>query len=217
MKILFAVFVSLIPLLAQAGTYIVLAGQNGVPVAASIDMPAEYVGIAVNIRSSAKNANIRLNEVAQIREKLIKAVQGKGNLEIQWVKTSFTANEGHSFNFSSSYGSESASQMFILGKIGGVSSIETVAKEIISVVAGVKPDGDASITTGNSLLAVADPERHRGKLLGLVREQIDQTTHSLGSIIEAEVSGLEAPVAVVQKNDREVTLFVPYRIMVHRK
>lgn len=216
MKLILAALFGLIPLMAQASTSIIMAGQGGIPVSATLEIPAEYVGVSVNIRSGATNAMERLEDVARTREKLIDALKKKEHLEIQWVKSTFSADEGSSFSVSSSYRSESNSQLFILGKINE-SSADSVAREIISVLSTVKVEGDAGISTGNSSLGIVNPEQYRTRLLGLIKEQLEQLKTSLGSVAEAEVSGLEAPVTVIQKNDREVALFLPYRIKVLRK
>ncbi len=211
MKYLAAIALSVLPLSALAGSYIVIAGQGNVPVSVTLDMPAEYVGLSVYIRSSAKDASKRVNEVSETRSKLTKAVAANPKLEVQWVKSSFSAQEGSSYKLSS-YDASSQSQLFILGKLGDSSSIDSVTKEIIATVNAVQVTGDASISTGTSSLGVLDPERFRSKLLGLIKEDVNQTKTALGGAPGIEIAGIEAPVAVVQKNDRDVTLFLPYRL-----
>jgi hypothetical protein len=211
MKYLAAIALSVLPLSALAGSYIVIAGQGNVPVSVTLDMPAEYVGLSVYIRSSAKDAAKRVNEVSETRSKLTKAVAANPKIEVQWVKSSFSAQEGSSYKLSS-YDASSQSQLFILGKLGDSSSIDSVTKEIIATVNAVQVTGDASISTGTSSLGVLDPERFRSKLLGLIKEDVNQTKTALGGASGIEIAGIEAPVAVVQKNDRDVTPFLPYRL-----
>ena len=216
MKYFATVLIALLPASSFAGTYIVIAGQGGVPVVAALDMPAEYVGVSVSIRSGAKDAARRVDEVSETRSRLTKLVSANSKLEVQWVRSSFSAQQGSSFKLSSSYDASSQSQLFIVGKLGDSLSIDAVTKEIITTINSVQVTGDASISTGTSSLGVMDAERFRGKLLGLIKEEIDRTKNSLGGASGIEISGVQGPVAVVQKNDREVTLFIPYHLMLKK-
>jgi hypothetical protein len=45
-----------------------------------------------------------------------------------------------------------------------------------------------------------------------VKIEIDATKIALGSNYKVTISGLESPVIVRQKNDKQVTLFIDYRI-----
>jgi len=213
MRYLAALAVCLSPLLAEAGSYIVIASGDTVPVPAVLDVPAEYVGVSVYIRSAAKDAAKRIDEVNETRVRLNRAVSANPNLQIQWARSSYSAAEG-SDKFSSYSGADSQSQMFVLGKLGSA-GIDAVTKQIISAIKTVEAVGDASITTGDTRLGVTDPERFRKKLLGLIKDNAGEARTALGGS-SLEISGVGSPVQVVQKNDKEVSLFINYRVTVKK-
>ena len=212
MRYLVVVGLILSPLLAEAASYIAIAGEGRTPVSPVMEMPAEYVGVSVFIRSDAKDAAKRIDEVNETRASLNKAVAANPNLQLQWTRSSYSAEDG-SYKLSS-YGADARSQLFVLGKLGP-GSIDTVTKQIIAAIKAVEPEGDANIRTGDTSLGVTDPERFRKTLLDMVKASITDTKAALGGS-SVEVSGLESPVQVVQKNDREITLFLNYRLTVKK-
>jgi hypothetical protein len=196
---------------ALAGvSYVVIAGKGRTPVSVSLDVPADYVAVSVYIRGTAKDPVARIEEVQNAKAKLFQAVSRNKLLEVQWVKSSFSTEEGSSFKIGSRYDADAESQLYVLGKVGGAHDVDEVTKEIIRAVSSVRA-GDTKISTGNTALGIAKPEQHRSKLMALIQEELKRQRAAFGAVQAVEITGLEAPVIVTQKNDREVTLFLPYQ------
>jgi len=204
---------------AGSGSYIVIVGRGTPSVSVTQQMSADYVGIPVTIRGSAKDAAKRLDDIVRARSMLEDAVKKSGTLEVQWVNSSFSAEAGSSFSklSSSSYGADSQSRLFILGKVSEPCGTLQVVRKIIAVIAGVPPIDDVGISTGESSLGIVDPEQYRGKLITLINEEAARLKSGFRGVAQIEVSGLEAPIAVVQKNDCEASLFLPYRLSLTKK
>jgi hypothetical protein len=49
-------------------------------------------------------------------------------------------------------------------------------------------------------------------LLALIKNDIELTRAAMGNPKDFEVSGLEGPVVVIQRDDRNVIAYVPYRL-----
>ncbi len=76
----------------------------------------------------------------------------------------------------------------------------------------IKPPRSVSYNLSNINLAVQDPQQYRAQLLGVISEEIKLTKKALSGGYKAVISGLENPVTVRQKNERQVVLFIDYKL-----
>lgn len=232
MRIPFVCILALFPIAAVSASDFVVAAQGGVPVARKMEMRADYVGVNVTISSGSKNAANRIDDITKTKENLLAALERHGNLEVRvgWVRryaaiadTSFSLSApfgsalSSSGSYSGNYRLESQPEILVLGKMAQSVNRTQLENEIASVIASVKPEGDAVVSTGASSLVIDNPEQYRARLVTLISEDIVQLRRSLGGAGEAEIAGLESPVVAVQATDSDVFLYIPYRLKLVQK
>ena len=211
---LISVILLFISVNAYAGlSAIVIAyGTGDVPVNSSIDIDAEYVAMSVSLSSDAKYASERAKLISQLQSAVSEAASTNSNIDFKQGVISLSPREKSSFSLSKSYGRSSGSSFYILSKLGNEKGVYAATQEIYSFISRIKKPDDTSLSLGNTSLAISSPEKYRNKLLEQVKTEINTTKSILGSAYKSTVSGLENPVVVKQKNDKQVTLFLDYRI-----
>lgn len=197
----------------SSGSVLVIAyGSGDIPVHSSIDVDAEYVAVSISLSSDAKYPSDRIKRIRQLQSEIEAASLKNQNLEFQQGTVSLSPRENSSFSISKSYASNSGSNFYLLAKLGGGVEVYDATEEIYSFVASIKKPDDTEISVGNTSLAISSPDKFREQLLKLVKQEVETTKSVLGPEYKASISGLENPVLVRQKNDKQVTLYVDYSI-----
>lgn len=195
------------------GSFIVIAyGTGKTPVSSSIDVDAEYVAMSIALSSDAKYPSERAKLISKLQSTISGAAATNANIEFQQGAISLSPSEKSSFSISKSYGRSSGSSFYILAKFDRSKGIYTATQEIYSFIGGINKPEDTSLRLGNTTLAISSPKKYRSQLLSLIKEEIKNTKSVLGEGYKVSISGLENPVIVRQKNDKQVTLFIDYGI-----
>ena len=197
---------------AGLSAVVVAYGPGDVPVNSSIDIDAEYVAMAVSLTSDAKYPSERAKLISKLQSSISAAASKNANIEFRQGVISLSPKEKSSFSLSKSYGRSSGSRFYILSKLGDGKEIYAATQDIYTFIGNIENPEDTSTSIGNTSLAINSPHNYRGKLLGKVKAEIKATKEALGSNYKVSISGLENPVIVRQKNDKQVTLFIDYRI-----
>lgn len=199
---------------AHAGfSAIVIAyGTGNTPVSSSIDADAEYVAMSVTLSSDAKYPSERAKLISQLQSTISSTASANANIEFQQGAISLSPSEKSSFAISKSYGRNSGASFYLLAKLEGGKGVYAATQEIYRFIARIKKPEDTSLRLGNTNLAIGSPSKYRNQLLTLIKEEIERTKAALGGGYKVSISGLENPVIVRQKNDKQVTLFIDYRI-----
>lgn len=213
LKVIILIF-SLLSLNAYAGfSAIVIAyGTGNVPVNSSIDIDAEYVAMSVSLSSDAKYPSERAKLISKLQSSISSAASTSSDIDFQQGVISLSPSEKSSFSLSKSYGRSSGSSFYILSKLGNGKDVYAATQEIYTFIANIKRPDDTNLSLGNTSLAISSPQNYRGQLLEKVKAEINSTKEVLGVGHKATISGLENPVIVRQKDDRQVTLFLDYRV-----
>ena len=214
MKNLVTVTLLLLSINAYAGfSAIVIAyGTGNTPVNSSVDVDAEYVAMPVTLSSDAKYPSERAKLISKLQSSISGAAATNTNIEFQQGTISLSPSEKSSFSISKSYGRSSGSSFYILAKLDSGKGVYAATQEIYSFIGRIKKPEDTSLRLGNTTLAISSPNKYRNQLLTLVKEEITNTKAALGEGYKVSISGLENPVIVRQKNDKQVTLFIDYRV-----
>ncbi|WP_101757986.1 hypothetical protein [Oceanicoccus sp. KOV_DT_Chl] len=214
MKNLVTVTLLLLSINAHAGfSAIVIAyGTGNTPVNSFVDVDAEYVAMSVTLSSDAKYPSERAKLISKLQSSISGAAATNTNIEFQQGAISLSPSEKSSFSISKSYGRSSGSSFYILAKLDSGKGVYAATQEIYSFIGRIKKPEDTSLRLGNTTLAISSPNKYRNQLLTLVKEEITNTKAALGEGYKVSISGLENPVIVRQKNDKQVTLFIDYRV-----
>lgn len=197
---------------AEFSAIIIAYGTGNTPVNSSIDVDAEYVAMPVTLSSDAKYPSERAKLISKLQSLISGAATTNANIEFQQGAISLSPSEKSSFSISKSYGRSSGSSFYILAKLDRGKGVYAATQEIYSFIGRIKKPEDTSLRLGNTTLAISSPHKYRNQLLTLVKDEIANTKTALGEGYKVSISGLENPVIVRQKNDKQVTLFIDYRV-----
>jgi len=210
------IFTTLLTLSANSyaglSAVIIAYGTGEVPVNSSIDIDAEYVAMSVSLSSDAKYASKRAKLISKLQSKISSAATNQPNIYFKQGVISLSPRENSTFSISKSYGSNSGSKFYILSKLGNGTDIYKATQDIYGFIAKIQKPEDTNISYGNTSLAIESPSKHRTQLITKIKDEISSTKSILGTKHKVTVTGLESPVIVRQKNDKQVTLFLDYKI-----
>ena len=191
---------------------IIAYGSGDVPVNSAIDIDAEYVAMSVSLSSDARYPSERAKLISQLQTLISSATSQFSNIDFQQGIVSLSPREKSSFSISSYYGRDSGSSFYLLAKLGDGKDVYSATQDIYAFLGRIQKPKDTGLSLGNTSLAISSPGDYRNTLLEKIKAEIIATKEALGPAYKASISGLENPVIVRQKNDRQVTLFIDYRI-----
>jgi hypothetical protein len=179
-------------------------------------MQADYVAIPLNIQNDSKDPIKRTDEIEKALRLITEKVKQQPDLKVRPGVVSLSPQEKSGLSKFSGYDSYGASSghLYILGTLQQEGSVFNITKHIYQVVNGIQFTDGTKVTLGNTTLGLDDPEKYRSQLLSLISKSIDVTKKSLNINGTIEVAGLESAVIVMQLNEREVVVFLNYRLQV---
>ncbi len=191
---------------------VIARGAGNTPVNSSVDVDAEYVAMSVTLSSDAKYPSERAKLISKLQSSISDVAATNANIKFQQGVISLSPSQKSSFSISKSYSRSSGSNFYLLAKLDSGKSVYTATQEIYSFIDRIKKPEDTSLRLGNTSLAISSPNKYRYQLLALVKEEVANTKAALGEGYQVSISGLENPVIVRQKNDKQVNLFIDYRV-----
>ena len=197
---------------AGSSAIVIAYGTGNMPVNSSIDMNAEYVAMPVSLSSEAKYPSERAKLISKLQLSISSAASKALNIDFQQGVISLSPREKSTFSLSKSYGRSAGSTFYILSKLGDRKDVYAATQDIYSFIGRIKKPDDTSLNLGSTSLAISSPNQYRNQLLEKIKVEINATKETLGSNYRVMISGLENPVVVRQKNDKQVTLFIDYRV-----
>ena len=197
---------------AEFSAIVIAYAAGEVPVNSSIDIDAEYVALSVSLSSDAKYPSERAKLINQLQSAISSAAATTPNIDFQQGVISLSPREESSFSISKSYGRSSGSNFYLLSKLGNGKDVYMATQEIYNFIARIKRPDDTTLSLGNTSLAIGSPQNYRNQLLEKIKSEIHTIKQTFGPGYKASISGLENPVIVRQKNDKQVTVFIDYRV-----
>ncbi|WNC68174.1 hypothetical protein RI845_16810 [Thalassotalea nanhaiensis] len=215
---LLGVFLLVISVSANAGLLkvVIAYGTGDVPVNSSIDVDADFVALSVTITADAKMPAERAKLINKLQNIINSKASQATNIDFQQGVISLSPREKSSFSISRSYGRNSESKFYILAKLDDSKDIYSATQEIYNFISQIEIPEDTNLRLGNTSLALASPEQYRSQLLNKIKAEINSTKEVLGTEYKVSISGIENPVIVRQKNDKQVTVFIDYQIQLNQ-
>jgi hypothetical protein len=203
---------------ASAGeSVLVMALEPGqVPVAATMDVEAAYVVAPAYVECDERDGAKRGTKVASATKRIIEQGAAKPGVGIRQSVITLATGDRDSFSISKSYGGPAVSKVFVVSKLGEKEDIYSATVRIAELVNAIPKMDCISVRAGNAVLGLDNPERFRPQLLKLIADQVTASKSALRLGREVEVGGLERPVLAIQKNAREVTLFINYTLKIRQ-
>ncbi len=202
---------------AGASAVLVLANYRAAESPVAITVPAEYLAAEVRIDCEEEDWALKLAGIAETRTLLTRAAEQNGfSLRIEQAlvfQTSYSK-----FSFSSSSGARNAvSDVLLLAPLGEQADLVQVVRKFQTLVAGLRPPKKVRVSMGDIALAVADPETHRTELLQKIRAHVEASAKLLTDSTEYHIGGLDEPVRTRQSGEREIELYLPFRVTYSRE
>jgi hypothetical protein len=204
---------------AGSGSAVFIADDlNAQAPAARMQVLADYVAVPITIDNEAKDPVKRIDEIEKAFRVITEKLASQQDLKIMPGVISLVPREpAEPTSFSYSETHRGSAQLYVLGALKQDTNIFAITKRIYQVVASMPQANGTKITLGNTALGLDEPEKYRNQMLGLIAKSVAEAKKALGTVAFVEVEGLEKPVTVMQLNDREVLLFINYRLRVQTK
>jgi hypothetical protein len=207
------------PCFAGSTSFVVAAAKDQSPVAASLEIAAEYVAVPISISSTEKDPLRNLENVQTLTAKLLETARKSPNIKVRQgsVSLSVAPGDGGGFLSSKSYpssGVSASANLYLVAPLTSGRDLFQVAREITSFAQSIVATDSTRIYFGATSLGIDSPERFRSELLVLIKKDIEQVRSGLGNPKSFEVSGLEAAISVIQRDDKNLILYIPYKLKV---
>lgn len=196
---------------AGSSAIVIAYGTGNVPVNSSIDIDAEYVALSVTVSSDSKYASERANLINKFQTLISNKASNIPNIEFQQGVISLSPREKSSFSLSRSYGRNTGSGFYLLSKLEADKDIFEATQNIYAFIKNIKIPDDTNLRLGETSLAISTPSKYRNQLIVKVKDEINETKSIIGPEFKVSITGLENPVIVKQKDDKQVTVFLDYR------
>ncbi len=179
--------------------------STNVPVASFINIDADYVVATVTFSSDKSSPEQRATDLKTFADSLSVLAADHG-MELQQQVISISPTEKQkSINSSRAHAN-------LFFKLNENNDVFAATRAMYAFIQKIQAPRGVSYSLSNTSLAVSNPESYRPKLLNLIKSDIESMKAVLGSEYKILISGLEKPVVVRQKNERELTLFIDYKL-----
>ena len=228
MMILFVV--SSLPAWASDDAVVLADQQRPVPVASYLTVDADYVALPLTLTSQATGTIERGEKIRDLWVALTTEVAAHDLIDVEVSAKSQAAilpaaylhsgDKSPSVSESGRVASKRVKRIspvsmapVLLGRLVEGKNSYAVANELYALVQSVNKSSSAQIQVGQPALAIRYPEEHRRELVEQISAQITNMRTTLGGRIGVTITGLERPVSVVAKDDKQVMLFLDYRLI----
>jgi len=203
---------------AGSDSFVIAVSRGVVPVAVMIEVEADYVAVPISIASGEKDPLRNIENIQAISEKLREAVRKSPDIKLRQGAVSLSvmqAEEGS--GFSSSYrpsNPSSNTNLFLVAPLKKGHDVFQATRELLAIGQSVSKSEQTRVNFGTTSLGLESPEKFRSRLLALIQKDVEQVRNALVNPKMFEVSGLENPVVVMQRDDKNVVVYIPYRLKV---
>jgi len=220
--IILAFAVAVCPVLAglssgsSSSLFVVVAVPEPRTVAVHLVMPADFVSVPIRVSSDQKDTALAYEESRQAVDLIVQKAKANGQFRVLPGVVSLSQREsGYGFSSGSWSQPAASAEIYLLVSFTDErTNIFDAGAEAARFVEALHLPGKAHCELGHLQLAVENPEQYRGKLLGLIADEIDKTRKAIAVQGSVRVEGLEKPVMVRQADDRHVELYLGYSLSI---
>jgi len=201
---------------AGSSSFVVAMSKNSSPASVKIEVAADYVVVPVSILSEDKDPLLNVENIQATKTKLTELASKNTTIKIRYGVQSMSVSVREEAKFSSygSYTAPSTADIYLVAPLTKGSDVFQVTREIIAFLRSIPKSEQVRLRLGTTSLGLDDPEQYRGRLLPLIAKDVEHTRSAIGNSKSYEVSGLESPVLVMQQDEKNVVVFIPFRLKV---
>jgi len=220
-KIVFGLVLIFLTPLAHAGSVsaVIAFGNNPDVPAVKIQIPADFVAVPITIDNGLDDPIKRADEIEKTLRVISEQIKQHPDMSVVSGLVSLSPREQSKFGSfrGSGYDAGSSIKLFILGTLKQNANVFAVTKKILQTVSSVQVGDKTKVNLGSTILGLYDPEKYRGQILGAISKSIIETKKSLGISGIVSVEGLENPVSVMQFNEKDIVMFINYKLKMRTK
>jgi len=180
-------------------------------VAVELTHPAEYVAAQLVLRSKESDTPRRLAEISAAKGTLAAEVAKHPGWRLCDGDTVVWTSDSYKFSSGTSSSIDGAG-LSVLAPLGEGKSLYAEAATLVAALLQLKKASSLEFDVRSVELALADPEQYRAQLLKLIAEDAARTREALAPGSELTLSGLSSPVRARKLDDRDLALFLDYRL-----
>jgi hypothetical protein len=205
---------------------IALASNNATPSLVAITVPAQYLVAEIDLSFHENDWDLREAAIKTTRDTLATLAKQNGcKLEFQ-QPLSYQKNYDK-FYLSSSSGNpqlrETLSDVLLLAPINEQTDLRQIVRRFQTLTLAANFPPKVSVKLDRFRLAVEDPESFRPELLKKIKAHVEDTAkiltrpgaHALTT--DYRITGIDGPVQVRPKGERELELFLPFSATYERE
>jgi hypothetical protein len=192
---------------AGSNSFVVAMSRNSSPASVKIEVAADYVVVPVSILSEDKDPLLNVENMQATKTKLAELASKNTTIRIRYGVQSMSVSYGSST-------APSTADIYLVAPLTKGNDVFQATRDIIAFLRSIPKSEQVRLRLGTTSLGLDDPEQYRGRLLPLIAKDVEHTRSAIGNSKSYEVSGLESPVLVMQQDEKNVVVFLPFRLMV---
>lgn len=200
----------------QAGSaaFVVAIDRGQPPVAVTLEVPADYVAVPLALSSSEKDPLRNIEQLRSYTQRLQEAVAKSPGIRLRQGTVSLAVNPGEEGGFSSFKvaATPSSASLYLVAPLPAGRDLYQAAQDLVAFAQTVVRPESLRVSFGSTVLGIEAPERLRPRLLALIQQDLEQVRAALGHPRSFVLSGLESALVVLQRDDRNLTVYLPYRL-----
>lgn len=201
---------------AGSNSFVVAMSKSSSAASIKIEVAADYVVVPVTVSSDDKDPLLNLENLQATKAKLAELASKIPTIKIRYGVQAMSLSVREEAKFSS-YGSGSASStadIYLIAPLAKDKDVFQASRDILAFIRSVPKADQVRLRLGATSLGLEEPEQYRSRLLPLIAREVEHTRKAIGNTRSFEVSGLESPVMVMQQDERNVVVFIPFRLKV---
>jgi hypothetical protein len=203
---------------AGSESHIALAAYRPAESPVSIVVPAQFLAAEIRIESDEDDWSLKISGIEAAR-RLLSAEAEKHGFSVRIDQSLVFVSDYGKFSFSSSSrdAHNAVSDVLLLAPLSEGSHLIQILKKYKAIISELKTEKNVEISLGSINLALENPEELRVELLNKIRVHVDESAKILSDSPDFTISGLDEPVRVRQKGEREIEAYLPFRVSYSRK
>lgn len=200
----------------STSSFVLAVAESATVPPVSVVRPAEYVAIPVSIDIETPDPALRADGIEKALSIIDNKVSQVPGLVSKHGGISFSSRGSYSSKLFSSAekGGTATAQVYILSPLNEGNSLIAATKKIYQAISTFAFSEETKMRIGDTRLGINNPEQARPELLSKINTFAVESRKLLGGAGSIEIYGLEEPVSVMQSNEKEVVLFINFKLSI---
>ena len=201
---------------AGSSYFVVAMSRSSSSTSVKIEVAADYVVVPVSISSDDKDPLRNVENIQATKAKLTEAANKNPTIKVRYgvQSLSVSAREEATFSSYSPASPPSTADIHLFVPLTKDKDVFQVTRDIVAFLRSIPKPDQVRLRLGTTSLGLDNPEQYRDRLLPLIAKEVERARSAIGHSKSFEVSGMESPVLVMQQDEKNVVVFIPFRLKV---